>query len=140
MTEYLPAIVAVAVTAFAVVSRRLSRSVVTGTMVFTALGLIVGPEVFDLVDFGGLLGQPEFVSLVLTGTLVVVLFTDASAINASSWRDDIIPARLLANRAPGRDPVRLARRARSSSVTSRSGRRRRSQRCSRPPTRRWARR
>ncbi len=49
----------------------------------------------DLVDFSGLLGEPEFVSLVLTGTLVVVLFTDASAINASNWRDDIVPARLL---------------------------------------------
>ncbi len=95
MTEYLPAIIAVAIVGFAVVSGRLSRSVITGTMIFTALGLIVGPEVLDLVDFGGLLGQPEFVSLILTGTLVVVLFTDASAINASSWRDDVIPARLL---------------------------------------------
>ena len=95
MTEYLPAIVAVAVTAFAVVSKRLGRSVVTGTMAFTALGLAVGPQGFDLVDFSGLFGQPEFVSLVLTGALVVVLFTDASAINASSWSDDVIPARLL---------------------------------------------
>lgn len=95
MTEYLPAILAIAVTAFAVVSKRLGRSVVTGTMVFTALGLAVGPQGFDLIDFSGALGQPEFVSLVLTGALVVVLFTDASAINASSWRDDVIPARLL---------------------------------------------
>ena len=95
MTEYVTAIVAIAVTVFAVVSKRLSRSVVTGTMAFTALGVIVGPEVLDLVDFGGLLGEPEFVSLVLTGTLVIVLFTDASAINASNWRDDIVPARLL---------------------------------------------
>jgi NhaP-type Na+/H+ or K+/H+ antiporter len=95
MTDYLAAIIAVTVTAFAVVSKRLSRSAITGTMIFTALGLIVGPQVFDLVDFGGLLGEPEFVSLVLTGALVVVLFTDASAISASSWRDDIVPARLL---------------------------------------------
>jgi sodium/hydrogen antiporter len=95
VTEYLPAIIAVAVTAFAVVSKRLGRSVVTGTMAFTALGLAVGPEGFDLVDFSGLFGQPEFVSLVLTGALVVVLFTDASAINASNWSDDVIPARLL---------------------------------------------
>ena len=82
MTEYVPAIIAVAVTVFAIVSKRLSRSVVTGTMIFTAVGLLVGPEVFDLVDFTGLLGEPEFVSLILTGALVVVLFTDASAINA----------------------------------------------------------
>ena len=95
MTEYLAAIIAVAITVFAVFSKRLSRSVITGTMAFTALGLLVGPEVLDLVDFSGLLGEPEFVSLVLTGTLVVVLFTDASAINASNWRDDVVPARLL---------------------------------------------
>lgn len=95
MTEYVPAIVAVAITAFAVVSKRLGHSVVTGTMLFTALGLVVGPEVLDLVDFSGLIGQPEFVSLVLTGALVVVLFTDASAINASNWSEDVIPARLL---------------------------------------------
>ncbi len=95
MTDYLPAIIAVAITAFAVVSKRLGRSVVTGTMVFTALGLVVGPEVLDLVDFTGLLGEPEFVRLVLTGALVVVLFTDASAINASRWSDDVVAARLL---------------------------------------------
>jgi len=95
VTEYLPAIIAVAVTAFAVVSKRLGRSVVTGTMAFTALGLAVGPKGLDLVDFGGLFGQPEFVSLVLTGALVVVLFTDASAINALRWRDDVVAARLL---------------------------------------------
>lgn len=90
-----PAILAVALVAFAVVSKRLSRSAVTGTMLFTALGLAVGPEVFDLVDFSGPLGQTNFVNLLLTGTLVIVLFTDASAINSSNWRDDIIPARLL---------------------------------------------
>ena len=95
MTDYLAAIIAVTVTALAVVSNRLSRSAITGTMVFVILGLVVGPEVLDLVDFSGLLGEPEFVSLLLTGTLVVVLFTDASAISASSWRDDVVPARLL---------------------------------------------
>lgn len=95
MSEFTPAITAIAIVAFAVVSKRLARSAVTGTMIFTALGLLVGPEVFDLVDFGGLLGQFEFVSLLFTATLVVVLFTDASAINASNWRDDVIPARLL---------------------------------------------
>jgi NhaP-type Na+/H+ or K+/H+ antiporter len=90
-----PAVLAVALVAFAVVSKRLSRSAVSGTMLFTALGLAVGPEVFDLVDFSGPLGRSDFVTLLLTGTLVIVLFTDASAINSSNWHDDIIPARLL---------------------------------------------
>jgi NhaP-type Na+/H+ or K+/H+ antiporter len=93
--EYTPAIAAIALVAFAIVSKRLSRSAVTGTMLFTALGLIVGPEVLDFVDFSGLLGSSGVVALLLTATLVVVLFTDASAINSSNWRDDVIPARLL---------------------------------------------
>ena len=89
------AIIAAAFVAFAVVSRRLSRSVVTGTMLFTALGSALGPEVFDLVDYAALVERFELLSLVLTGTLVIVLFTDASAINSSNWKDDILPARLL---------------------------------------------
>jgi len=93
--EYTPAIAAVALVAFAVVSKRLSRSAVTGTMLFTALGLLLGPEALDIVNFDGLLGRFDLVTFVLTATLVIVLFTDASAINSSNWRDDIIPARLL---------------------------------------------
>jgi NhaP-type Na+/H+ or K+/H+ antiporter len=90
-----PALVAAAFVAFAVVSQRLSRSAVTGTMLFAALGVALGPEAFDLVDYAALVERFELLSLVLTGTLVIVLFTDASAINSSNWRDDILPARLL---------------------------------------------
>jgi NhaP-type Na+/H+ or K+/H+ antiporter len=93
--DYVPAILAVALVAFAVVSKWLSRSAVTGTMLFTALGLVVGHEAFDFVGVEWLLGRSDLVTVVLTGTLVIVLFTDASAINSSNWRDDIIPARLL---------------------------------------------
>ena len=49
MTEYTTAIVAVAVVAFAVVSKRLGRSALTGTMAFTAVGLLIGPQGLDLV-------------------------------------------------------------------------------------------
>jgi NhaP-type Na+/H+ or K+/H+ antiporter len=90
-----PALVALAVVVYALGSARLARSALSGTMLFTALGLLVGPEVFDLVDLTGLLGDSQFVSLLLTATLVIVLFTDAGAINASNWRDDVLPARLL---------------------------------------------
>lgn len=93
--EYVPAIAALALVAFAIVSRWSSRSAVTGTMLFTAFGLAVGPQGLDLIDFTGPLGRSGLVALVLTGTLVIVLFTDASAINSSNWSDDIIPARLL---------------------------------------------
>ncbi len=92
---YTPAIVAVALFAFALVSKRLGRSVLSGTMIFAGLGLALGPESLGLVDTTGILGQSEIVAALLTATLVVVLFTDASAINSSNWRDDIIPARLL---------------------------------------------
>ncbi len=95
MNDATPAVIALAVVLYALVSDRLARSPVSGTMLFTALGLLVGPEVFDLVDRTGLLGDSEFVSLLFTATLVVVLFTDAGAINASNWRDDVLPARLL---------------------------------------------
>lgn len=95
MAAYTPAIVAIALLLFAVASKRLGHSPVTGTMLFAGLGLVLGPELLGVVDITGLLGQSEFLSLVLTATLVVVLFTDASAINSSDWRDDIIPARLL---------------------------------------------
>lgn len=93
--EYTAAIIAFAFVAFALVSRRLDRSAVTGTIVFTALGLVIGPEVLGMVDRTGLAGEFELVSLVLVATLVVVLFTDASAINSAAWSDDVIPARLL---------------------------------------------
>lgn len=95
MDEYTAALVALALVAYAVVSKRLSRSAVTGTMLFAAVGLAIGPEALGWADFTGILGESEPVALVLIGTLVIVLFTDASAINASNWRDDIIPARLL---------------------------------------------
>jgi sodium/hydrogen antiporter len=95
MNEYVIAIVAIGMTAWAMVSRRLGRTAVTGTMLFAGLGLVIGPEALALVDLGGILGRSDFVSALLTVTLVVVLFTDASAINASNWREDIVPARLL---------------------------------------------
>ena len=93
--EFTAAIVAVGFVLFALVSRRLDRSPVTGTMVFTGLGLVLGPEVLGFVDLTGFAGQTELVSFVFVATLVVVLFSDASAICSARWSDDVIPARLL---------------------------------------------
>lgn len=93
--EYTQAIVAGAVLLYALVSGRLSRTAVSGTLLFAAVGLVIGPEVLDVVDLDGLVGESEFIRLILTMTLVVVLFTDACAINSVSWREDEIPARLL---------------------------------------------
>jgi NhaP-type Na+/H+ or K+/H+ antiporter len=93
--EFVPAIVAAAFVAFALVSRRLSRTAITGPMVFVALGLVLGPEMLDLFALEHSRG-PGLVDLLLEVTLVVVLFTDASAINSSRWREEAaIPGRLL---------------------------------------------
>jgi NhaP-type Na+/H+ or K+/H+ antiporter len=92
--EFGPAIVAAAFVAFALASRRLSRTAITGPMVFVTVGLVLGPEVLDLFQ-----APPELdiIDLLLEGTLVVVLFTDASAVSSSDWRQEAaIPGRLLA--------------------------------------------
>ena len=91
--EFAGAIVAASLVAFALVSRRLARTPLTGPMVFMAVGLLFGPEVLDLVAIPD---GTEVVSLLLEATLVVVLFTDAGAITSSRWREAAaIPGRLL---------------------------------------------
>ncbi len=93
--EYTQAIIAASILIYALVSGRLSRSAISGTLVFATVGLLVGPEVLDIVDLNGLIGEEDFIALLITMTLVIVLFTDACAINSAKWRDDVIPARLL---------------------------------------------
>ena len=44
-------VVAVALLAYAAISRRLATTVVSGPMIFVALGLLLGPRALDLVDF-----------------------------------------------------------------------------------------
>ena len=83
--EYTPAIVATAMLLYGLASRRLERSPITGPMLFTAVGLLIGPEVLDILDFGT---DIDTIDLVLTVTLALVLFTDAGAINSSHWRED----------------------------------------------------
>ena len=93
--DFAPAIVALAFVLFGLGSGRLSRSALSGTLLFAAFGLLIGPEALGLADLSGFAGQSDIVNLVLTSTLVIVLFTDACAINSAKWSDDVIPARLL---------------------------------------------
>ena len=80
------------VLAFAAVSARLERSVVTGAMFFTATGVLVGP-VLGLIDIE-LHGEP--VKLLAEITLTLVLFADASRISIPALRGEYaVPARLL---------------------------------------------
>lgn len=90
-TDFL--IIAAGVFAFALVSRRAESGIVTGPMVFTTFGLIVGTSALDLVDLpienSALNGLAEI-------TLVLALFTDASRIDVSRLdASHNVPLRLL---------------------------------------------
>ncbi len=93
MNAYWFAVLAVLIFIYAVFSGRLSRTFLTGPIIFTALGLIIGPKCLDMVKLSA---DPEVVKTLLEATLVLVLFTDAMSVNAKSWRKQAyIPERLL---------------------------------------------
>jgi sodium/hydrogen antiporter len=93
MDSWSLAVVAALVLGYAVVSRRLDRSVVSAAMFFVAGGLLAGPEVLGWFD---LEIESEGVRLLAEATLTVVLFTDASRIDLPAlWREVGFPARLL---------------------------------------------
>ena len=83
---------------FALVSKRLSTTAVTGPMLFVAVGVLVGSAGFDLM---GAESSDRSISLLLEATLAIVLFSDAAVINSSNWREEAsIPIRLLATGLP----------------------------------------
>ena len=85
--------IALALLAFAAVSGRLDGTPITGPMVFTAFGLLVGGDALGLVDprVSG-----EAVKLLAESTLALVLFGDAARIDLRALRGEVsIPARLL---------------------------------------------
>ena len=92
------ALLAVAIVAFvyALIARRLVDGVLTGPMIFLALGL--GIDQAGLVD----LGSAESTLHVLAElTLVIVLFADASMINAKALRRRMVwPERMLLGGLP----------------------------------------
>lgn len=87
------ALVAAAVFVHGLVSKRLSTTVVTAPMIFVAIGLLSGPEAFDLVSID--LGSEEVIVLA-EATLSVILFADAVRVDPARVRDSVgIPARML---------------------------------------------
>ena len=79
---------------YALVADRLSRTALTGPMVFTAVGLLIGPELLDLVELDL---EDAAIETLLNTTLAVVLFVDASHIRVRALRRGAaIPVRLLA--------------------------------------------
>lgn len=86
-------VVALSVFGFAMFSRRSSMSPVTAPMVFTAIGLLLGTLGTDWFDLSL---DGEVVSVLVEGTLVLVLFTDAARIDLRALRTSAaLPARLL---------------------------------------------
>ncbi len=91
MTELL--VLAVAIYGFGLVSERLSRSSVTGPMVFTAVGVLVGGAGLGWFD---LELEGEALSVLVEATLVLVLFSDAVRIDLRKLRaESRFPVRLL---------------------------------------------
>jgi sodium/hydrogen antiporter len=90
---YLVAIVAGAFAVYALASRRLRSSPVTGPILFVAFGLLIGTSGLGLLHPSD---DPHLFTLTFETTLVLVLFTDAMAVNTGSWRTEIgLPTRLL---------------------------------------------
>ena len=88
--------IAIVFIAYAVVSKRLSTSPITGPMVFVTAGLILGTPLLGVVDMSAISGGSVSVTLLFEVTLAVVLFSDATTISSSNWRkDSSIPGRLL---------------------------------------------
>jgi NhaP-type Na+/H+ or K+/H+ antiporter len=77
----------------ALFSKRLSTTIVTAPMLFVAVGVLVGSVGFGII---GEEGYTHSSSLLFEATLAIVLFSDATVINSSSWREEAsIPGRLL---------------------------------------------
>jgi NhaP-type Na+/H+ or K+/H+ antiporter len=91
MTALALIVVAIVALAYGLVSRKLSQSIVTAPMVFTAVGFLLyraGALEIELVEAG--------VYLLAEVTLMVVLFSDAIRINLRSLRrDHNLPVRML---------------------------------------------
>jgi NhaP-type Na+/H+ or K+/H+ antiporter len=85
-------VVALGVVVFALVSGRLQDSILTGPMLFTAFGFLVGDAVFGIahLDFGH-----AFVHGLAEVTLVFVLFSDAARIELRQAQSQNLPIRLL---------------------------------------------
>jgi NhaP-type Na+/H+ or K+/H+ antiporter len=86
-------VLAAVIFVFGLVSRRLEGTVLTAPIVFVVAGVLLGPAVLELVEFG----LDEHTVLLLGEiALAIVLFTDAARINFSALRQyQGLPLRLL---------------------------------------------
>ena len=86
-------ILAAVLVAYSLLSRRMERLLVSGPMFFVAAGILLGPDVADVIS---LELTSETGLLVAEVALVVVLFSDAGRIDLHALRENgSLPARLL---------------------------------------------
>ncbi len=86
-------LVSLAVVAYALVSKRLTSTPVTGASIFMVLGVLLGPTAFDVIHGDD---DRQVIEALLEIALAVVLFTDSLAISAGNWRaKSRLPGRLL---------------------------------------------
>jgi len=91
--EWSLAIVALALLGVAAVSRLLSGTPVTPTMLLVALGLLIGPRLLDQVDLSD---ANSTLRALAEATLTLVLFSDASRVGLHQLRRGVgVPLRLL---------------------------------------------
>lgn len=87
------AVIAAGVILFALISRRLETSLLTGPMIFAAFGLVIGSAVLGIADLGF---EHGFVHGLAEVTLMLVLFSDAARIDLRVVRrDHDLPMRML---------------------------------------------
>ena len=87
------AVIAASVILFALVSRRLETSLLTGPMIFTAFGVVIGSAVLGIADLDF---EHGFVHGLAEITLILVLFSDAARIDLRVVRrDHDLPVRML---------------------------------------------
>jgi sodium/hydrogen antiporter len=85
-------LIALAILAYALVSRRLASTIITAPIFFAAIGFLVGP-VTGIVDIQT---DEELLVGLLEAALVMVLFADASSLDVRRWtREAGLAGRLL---------------------------------------------
>jgi NhaP-type Na+/H+ or K+/H+ antiporter len=87
------AILALFIYGYALISRRITTTIITAPMIFVTFGLVISTFAVNVLDLSV---NNEIISIVGEMTLVLVLFSDASRIKLGNLRHEhIIPTRLL---------------------------------------------
>ena len=93
MAEFALAILAAVLIGYALISKRLGTTSLTGPMLFVGAGLLLGPRGADAFQLGV---DSATVGFLLEVSLVIVLFGDAMAIDLRALRQEaLLPGRLL---------------------------------------------